>query len=89
MVGSSGLQNRMRPPWPTGLCCGVCSGGPTQEASIQVWPQPQWELPGHPLRLSLVYIWALGKEFEISPEVHKQQLSFANTTEIFSGTIDS
>lgn len=43
--------------------------------------------PSHMFRLSLVYIWDLGKESKISPEVCKQQLSFANTTEIFSGTI--
>lgn len=38
--------------------------------------------PGHAFRLSLVYIWASGKECEISPEAHKQQLSFATTTDI-------
>ena len=79
----------MRPLWPTGLCWDDSSDGPTQEARIHAWSQPQRELPGHVFRLSLVYIWALQKESEISPEARKQQLSFANTTEIFSRTIDS
>ncbi|KAK4823743.1 hypothetical protein QYF61_006012 [Mycteria americana] len=52
MAGSSGLQNRMRPLWPTGLCWDVCFDRPTQEASIHAWPQPQWELPGHGWRLN-------------------------------------
>lgn len=49
----------------------------------------QTHLHSHVFRLSLVYSWDLGKESEISPEVCKQQLSFANTTEIFSGAIHS
>lgn len=36
--------------------------------------------------MSLVYIWALGEECDISPG---QELSFGSTTEIFSRTTGS